>query len=234
LPWPPLIAFVCDLAKSSEWINRRRDDVNTNCLVWERDVTVIYFYSFVSLFGESGTPRIYHDFFELLSREMRRKLRLALPFPTFVIRNCDDFLGIVPFAHKDNCAEAFGVATSVFDDAGVPVQTTKSVEASPAGYWHGFQLDFTHQTITYSTDKCHRFRDIVNRFIDSPPMTTRGRAFVGHLEHLCCQPYALAYSPPSIPTLRPPRPKLTLNDSTPPRQRRLRTRSTICRPLHRT
>jgi hypothetical protein len=194
----PSVAFACDLAKSFEWINRRRDEVNTNCFVWERDGTVIYFYSFVFLFGESGTPRISHDFFELLSREMRRRLRLALPFPIFVIRNCDDFLGIVPIAHKNRCTEAFGVATSVFDDAGVPIQTTKSVEASPVVDWHGFQLDFTNQTITYGADKCRRLRSTVCRFIDSPPMFTRGRSFVGHLEHLCCADLWLAVHVPAI------------------------------------
>ena len=64
----PSVVFACDLAKSFEWINRRRDEVNTNCLVWERDGRVIYFYSFVFLFGESGTPRIAFDFFDPLSR----------------------------------------------------------------------------------------------------------------------------------------------------------------------
>jgi hypothetical protein len=194
----PSVAFACDLAKSFEWINRRRDEVNTNCLIWERDGATVYFYSFVFLFGESGTPRISYDFFELLSREMRRRLRMALSFPTFVIRNCDDFLGIVPIAHKDECPEAFKVATSVFDDANVPIQTTKSVESSPVVDWHGFSLDFTLQTITYGPDKCLRLLTSVSRFIDSPPMFARGRAFVGHLEHLCCADLWLAVHVPAV------------------------------------
>jgi hypothetical protein len=194
----PSVAFACDLAKSFEWINRRRDEVNTNCLVWERYGAVIFFYSFVFLFGESGTPRISHDFFELLAREMRRRLRLAFPFTTFVIRNCDDFLGIVPIAHKDNCAEAFDTATSVFTDAEVPIQTTKSVRSSPTVDWHGFQLDFELQTITYGTEKSLRLRDSVVRFIDHPPTFARGRSFVGHLEHLCCADLWLSVHVPAI------------------------------------
>ena len=194
----PSVAFACDLAKSFEWINRRRDEVNTNCLVWHRGGRVIYFYSFVFLFGESGTPRIAHDFFELLSREMRRRLRLAFPFPTFVVRNCDDFLGIVPIDHADECTEAFNIATSVFPDAGVPIQTTKSVVSSPTVDWHGFQLDFTRQTISYGSDKCSRLLKSLVQFMDHPPMFTRGRCFVGHLEHLCCADLWLSVHVPAI------------------------------------
>jgi hypothetical protein len=39
----PSVAFACDLAKSFEWINRQRDKVHTNCLVWERDGTLSTF-----------------------------------------------------------------------------------------------------------------------------------------------------------------------------------------------
>jgi hypothetical protein len=66
--------------------------------------------------------------------------------------------------------------------------------------WHGFQLDFTLQTISYGADKCRRLLESVTRFIDSPPMFTRGRSFVGHLEHLCCADLWLAVHVPAIRT----------------------------------
>jgi hypothetical protein len=129
---------------------------------------------------------------------MRHRLRLAFPFPTFVVRNCDDFLGIVPISHADDCTKAFDVATSVFTDANVPIQTTKSVPLSSTVDWHGFQLDFTMQTISYGAEKCARLLKSLVRFIDHPPMFTRGRCFVGHLEHLCCADLWLSVHVPAI------------------------------------
>jgi hypothetical protein len=60
---------------------------------------------------------------------------------------------------------AFNVATSVFTDAGVPIQTTKSIVSSPTVDWHGFQLNFTLQTISYGTDKCSRLLKSLVQFI---------------------------------------------------------------------
>jgi hypothetical protein len=49
-------------------------------------------------------------------------------------------------------------------------------------------------------DKCRRLLESVTRFIDFPPMFTRGRSFVGHLEHLCCADLWLAVHVPAIRT----------------------------------
>jgi hypothetical protein len=195
----PCHAFTFDLAKSFESINRRRSEVNTNCLVWQRYGFVIYFYSFVFLFGESATPRIAHDYFELLSREITYRLRHHFSFPIYCTRNCDDFAGLVPIKHARHCSAAFDIATGVIADAGIPIQVTKSFPNSAAIDWHGFEMDFVAQTIGYGATKCARLLISIVTSLVTPPRFTKGRSLLGSLEHLCC---ADVYLAPHVPAIR--------------------------------